>query len=158
MQNPHMLQLVLMIVIWVGCTSQSEERPLNTKSVPEIQVEDILGTWSNLSMRITYLDLDSLYEVPEGKWEEMLEIQPIKTTYRSDSTYQSEYFKLDGKPLFTSVGKWYLQDDSIYLESQGVITAYKFTRENNVGRFVGILDWNEDGKSNELYDGRQKRL
>lgn len=117
-----------------------------------------MGTWSNLSMKITYLDMDSVYEVPKGQWEEMLNIQPIKTTYRSDSTFQSEYFKLDGAPLFTSTGEWYLRDDSLYLVSQGVVTAYKFTIENNVGRFVGILDWNEDGKRSELYDGRQQKL
>ncbi len=154
-QWQYLLQTTFFTLICAGCASGIGD---HSRSIPEIHINDLIGTWSNLSMKITYLDMDSVYEVPEGKWEEMLNIQPIKTTYLKDSTFHSEYFNLDGSPLFTASGKWYLKGDSLYLETQGMVTAYQFTMENNVGRFVGVLDWNEDGKYNELYDGHQQKL
>lgn len=108
-------------------------------------------------MKITYLDLDSVYEVPEGQWEDILKIKPIVTTYDSDSSFSSIYYGLDGKELFTSSGSWFVQKDSLYLESNGQTTSYQLSIEDKVGRFVGILDWNEDGIRRELYEGRQQK-
>jgi len=31
---------------------------------------DILGTWLNESLHVTYLSSDSIFEVPAGQWEE----------------------------------------------------------------------------------------
>ncbi len=136
-----------------SCSQVKERYTENAETKPE----DIIGTWSNLSMKITYLDSDSIFDVPEGRWEEILKIKPILTTYSKDSTFISEYFKLDGSPLFTSEGTWFLKQDSLYLESEGTLTAYRFTMEDDIGQFVGILDWDSDGSENEHYLGRQKK-
>lgn len=148
----EIVKVVIIVLMSGACTTP------NNSGNNRISADNILGTWSNLSMTVTYLDIDSVYDVPEGKWEEILRIKPIKTTYHEDSTFVSEYVKLDGSPLFTSTGKWYLKKDSLYLETDGALSAYKFSMENNVGRFVGKIDWNGDGSARELYDGKQQKL
>ncbi len=146
-----LIKFSIIALLFSACTS---------KASPEYQYseQDILGTWSSLSLTVTYLDIDSVYVVAEGNWEDMLNIKPIKTTYTADSTYTSEYYDLDGALVFTSSGTWHFKNDSLFLESEGIITPYEFSLEENVGRFVGILDWNQDGEARERYDGKQEKL
>ncbi len=119
--------------------------------------EALIGTWRNVSMTITYQDMDSVYNVPEGKWEEVLGIKPIITTYTRDSLFESKYYGLNDSLLFTSKGKWYFKGDSLFLESDGSTDAYNFSLQDQIGRFTSLLDWNGDGLKNELYDGFQKK-
>ncbi|AOW20421.1 hypothetical protein LPB138_06925 [Urechidicola croceus] len=107
-------------------------------------------------MKITFSN-DSIYDVPEGKWEQILKIKPIKTTYNIDKTYHSEYRDLDNKVVHTSAGRWEIKGDSIFLTSDNITTSYYFKYKNKTAEFTGMLDWNQDGKPHELYYGKQKK-
>ncbi len=146
---------ILLFIIMGACSIADQE---NSEDAGKYSANDIVGSWCNLSMKVTYLNSDSVFNVPEGQWEEILRIKPIRTTYLKDSSFLSEYFKLDGSPLFTSSGTWYIKNDSLSLFSNGSVSTYKFSMDKNIGRFVGIIDWNEDGIRNEIYDGKQKKL
>lgn len=148
--------LFFVLIVAAGCQSPIKERV--EKPVKNVR-NDLQGIWENVSMKITYTNSDSVFVVPEGKWEEILSIMPIRTTYKPDSTYKSNYYKLDGTLLFTSEGFWEVQKDTLIMTSrEGVANKYHFKKTNELGKFVGVIDWDGDGVSSELYEGVQKKL
>lgn len=131
---------------------------------PESISEQILGTWENSHMTVamkTYQGTDENQELDARgeKWEQELKIKPIITTYRSDSTFTSEYFGLDGNPIGKEEGTWWVRNDSLILKSQGYDNAYhvRFT-EDGMAHFVSYLDWDQDGEADDLYGSTQKRV
>ena len=149
------------VVLFLACSQMNPkldtQKPSNPQKVHDLS-SDIIGSWLNLSMTVTYLDTDSIFKVPEGEWENILKIKPILTEYKVDSTFESKYFDLNDSLLFTSSGHWHFTNDSLYLTNNGNTTAYKFSMDGDVGHFMGILDWNEDGLKRELYAGKQKKI
>ncbi|GAB4231160.1 MAG: hypothetical protein Tsb0034_03380 [Ekhidna sp.] len=149
MKSKILLLSLTLAAFFQSCENSNEKK---------VDSSAIVGTWQNESMSIQFLDSDSVFNVPKGQWEAILKIKPIITTYRSDSTFESRYYKLDGSPLFTSSGTWYLSGDSLFLTTNGATNAYHFSWENGNGKFVGILDWNEDGVNGERYEGIQVKI
>lgn len=140
-------------MILVSCAGTKEQAP----NEGALKATDMLGTWSNLDMAVRFPG-DSVFNVPEGSWEEVLSIKPILTTYSADSTYTSDYYSLGDSLMFTSTGKWWVALDSLYLQDQSGITAYGVTLSGNTGLFIGYLDWDSDGEKNDLYSGRQLKV
>lgn len=118
----------------------------------------IMGEWSNESMKV-FIDHgnpdEQVFEVPKGKWEEILLIQPILTSYTSDGEYSSVYKDLEGKVVNTSKGYWGVKGDSLYLTENENRTAYHFNWMQGRAEFKGYLDWDSDGVADDLYTGVQ---
>ncbi len=125
----------------------------------ENKIDYLLGEWYNESIRVDINALegeaDSVFSVPAGQWENMLQIQPIVTTYKSDGTYESVYTDLEGEFLQKSNGEWELEGDSLYLTLQGQTTGYYFEWREGKGLFEGYLDWDIDGNTDDFYSGIQ---
>ena len=121
--------------------------------------EKLLGEWYNESLRVDIdaLDgqVDSVFAVPAGSWEDILQIKPILTTYKADGTYESVYTRLDGSLLQKSSGQWAMRGDSLFLTSQGLTTGYHFEWQEGKGLFEGYLDWDTDGHPDDFYSGIQ---
>ncbi len=134
------------ILLFSSCSSRKYE-------------EYLLGEWYNESLRVDIdaLDgqIDSVFLVPAGRWEEILQIKPILTTYKPDGTYESVYSRLDGSLLQKSSGEWVMRGDSLFLTSLGETTGYHFEWQNGRGLFEGYLDWDTDGNSDDFYSGVQ---
>lgn len=94
----------------------------------------------------------------EGEWEKVLKIKPIETTYFEDGTFKSEYRSLENEPMGTEEGKWLLMGDSLRLFSSHYNYNYKLYLANDRIRFVALVDWDNDGKKDDLYDGWQVRV
>ena len=123
--------------------------------------EKLIGTWENTSLRIDIKlpdGRDSLMVVPEGDWEKVLGIKPIVSTFSADGTFKSEYFSLEGQPIGTESGDWEVRKDSLYLIYAGSDNAYKMSFDGDRVRFIGMIDWGQGGKADDLYDGWQKRV
>lgn len=119
----------------------------------------LVGEWYNQSIRVDIdaLDgqIDSVFSVPSGQWEEILQIKPISTTFKSDGTYESVYYNLDGSVLQKNSGVWKMKSDSLYLTQQGLTTGYLFQWQEGKGLFEGYLDWDTDGQTDDFYSGVQ---
>lgn len=139
------IQTVLMVLL-AAC---------GTERATSVTEQEVIGTWLNESMHITYVGRDSVFEVPAGTWEASLNIKPIETTYNEDHTFVSNYYSLSDTLLGSNEGTWQLKGDSLGLTSEGLTTWYLFTFKNNKGTFEGMLDWDQDGDPNELYQGVQ---
>jgi hypothetical protein len=109
-------------------------------------------------MKITFQKQDSIFNVPEGQWENILKIKPILTSYYPDGRYESKYYNLEDSLLFTSQGNWALNGDSIYLKEGGITTTYRFISALPRATFIGLLDWNQDGDVYEIYEGVQVKI
>lgn len=129
----------------------------------QVDPKAILGSWENTALKVkmnTYQSTDTVrwLVAPEGKWEEVLKIKPIKTTYFEDGTFRSEYKNLDDQPIGTEEGKWLLSGDSLRLFSPQYNYSYKLYLANDRIRFVALVDWDNDGEADDLYDGWQVRV
>ncbi len=141
---------VVILLMLVACTQQAPQ-----SQSPSVTEAEVLGTWLNESLHITYVGRDSVYEVPADSWEASLNIKPIETIYKDDYTFVSNYYSLKDSLVGSNQGRWELKGDSLGLTSEGVTTWYLFTVKDNKGTFEGMLDWDQDGQPNELYRGVQ---
>ncbi len=121
------------------------------------------GEWSNVSLyvqqkTVNNTEHDSILIVNEGQWDSLLQMKPIRTTYYNNGTYISRYYNLADSLLFESEGKWHFIGDSLYLSTDEGSTAYYFSvLPNNRAGFAAVLDWDNDGYSDDFYDGVQQK-
>ena len=118
-----------------------------------------MGQWYNESLTVKLNAKsgygDSSFVVPPGKWEEILEIKPILTTYLKNGTYHSQYENLKGQAIRESKGTWEVKGDTLYLTEEGITASYHFEWLDGKAKFTGYLDWDQDGVADDLYEGIQ---
>ncbi|MBL6449010.1 hypothetical protein JMN32_22050 [Fulvivirga sp. 29W222] len=121
--------------------------------------EDIIGEWRNIAMRVIIRgeSADSVVNVPAGKWEEVLKIQPITTVFNNDGSFSSEYRDLDDAIIMTSTGMWAVNGDTLEMTQEGSTTRYTTKVEGGIVEFEGSLDWDEDGEADDYYWGKQEK-
>ncbi len=71
--------------------------------------QNVIGVWENTSLKVTMKledGTDSITNIPEGSWKEVLKIKPIITTYRPNGTFKSVYFSLKGESFGVEEGTW----------------------------------------------------
>lgn len=121
------------------------------------------GEWTNISLNLEQRSLnnssiDSVLQVKEGQWDSLLQMKPIRTTYNANGTFISRYYNLSDSLLFETEGQWYFVGDSLYLATDEGVTGYYFTRlPNNRASFEAIVDWDNDGRRDDLYKGVQQK-
>lgn len=142
----------LFFILLIACSSGTEE-----KQAAELKTanEAIIGEWRNLSMIVRMPD--STVNVPEGKWEEVLGIKPIRTTFNENGTFVSEYRTLEDSVFMTSNGTWKIDGDTLAMIERGSENKYYFTVDGDTVIFRGYLDWDQDGLPNDHYAGKQIR-
>jgi hypothetical protein len=161
MKKLHSIFVYLMIFGLLSCQSQTTE----SESIENDQqlYSRILGEWQNLSLVVKIQsrgnnpDSSAVFEVPEGKWEEVLQIRPIVTVYSNDSTFTSTYSNLKDSVVNISNGTWSVKGDSLYLLQSGQTTSYYTRFDGNKAEFTGYTDWDQDGNADDLYVGVQKK-
>ena len=131
------------------------------ESKPGITKEQFIGTWENLNIHATLkMDdgSDSLVIVNEGEWETKLFIKPIVSEFKADGSFTSAYYSPDGDLLNQGNGKWEIRNDSLVLAYDGFTFVYKVTFAADSARFESMLDFDQDGKSDDFYDSWQRKL
>lgn len=136
------------------------------------ETKDLLtGTWLNTYMKIemnSYKGKDtlSMLEVDESNWEKKMGIKPIITYYKPDGTYNSEHRNLKDSIVYNPAGKWEIVGDSLYMRDTfpeaGLNYKYKLSISKKgdlvTAEFWGIEDFDQDGKKDDAYYGRQKKI
>ena len=165
------LSAIVLISVLFSCSTKSSESKESSNENPdsvsdaknESLKEALIGEWRNLSMTINIKSMnnsqqDSVSEVPEGQWEAILNIKPIRTVFSEDGTFRSEYRNLSDSVVFVSEGRWTLKGDTLSMTESGNTDSY-FTRiADGKAEFTGYIDWDEDGESDDLYFGIQKKF
>ncbi len=121
------------------------------------------GTWKNRSMNVKIQSAnntkqDNTLDVPDGQWEAIMKIRPIETTYKKDGTFSSVYKNLKDSVINTSSGEWRIVEDQLMLITSGDSTTYDVKIEDKVATFKATLDWDQDGKKDDVYLGMQEKV
>lgn len=137
----------------------SSEKPEVSESETRHSLKmDMLGEWRNIAMKVKIDngdEQDSIVDVPAGKWEEVLSIKPIRTTFDVNDTYTSEYRDHDDMVIMTRTGTWSVKGDTLIMSEEG--STYTTKISGNVAEFEGYMDWDEDGEEDDYYWGKQQK-
>ncbi|MFY0594232.1 hypothetical protein [Roseivirga sp.] len=130
---------------------------------PKLDPSQIVGTWENTTLNVDIKsynksNLDSTLIIELGEWESILQIKPIRTTYFEDGTFVAKYFDLEGNSVGEENGDWKVVNDSLAINSAGYKNTYHVNFKDGQARFISILDWDQDGNRDDLYDGWQKKV
>lgn len=143
--------LILMIAA-VSCNSPKKRT---------LRESQLIGQWTNLSLLVTMQRLekqDSILEAKEGEWEKVLKMKPILSEFYEDGTFTAKYSNLQEEIIKIDSGQWHVRNDSLVIITDGRETAYHFTIINDRIVYKSKLDWDGDGKSNDVYDAVQIRV
>ncbi|MTI22737.1 hypothetical protein E1176_17020 [Fulvivirga sp. RKSG066] len=147
--------ILLSFIAFTACSSNTNEGEEKNEAKNDKPGRELVGEWRNLSMIVRMPD--STVNVPEGKWEEVLGIKPIITTYSEDGTFISEYRTLEDSVFMTSAGSWSVKGDTLTMVERGNANKYYFSIDEDTAIFRGYLDWNEDGAADDHYVGKQTK-
>jgi len=118
----------------------------------------LIGEWRNIYVMINIKD--KVMEADSSNWEERLHIKPIRTHFEADGTYYSEYRNLQDSIVRRPSGTWSLKGDSLtmsQLQPEPMQMTLQLQIEKDVATFTGLIDFDGDGKTNDLYYGRQRK-
>jgi len=153
------IYLVLFIGFVCFCACQT--------SSPKIDRADLVGLWENTLLKVDIKSLqsiegkDSTLLVKQSNWEKILKIKPIQTIYELDSTWQSNYFSLEGKLISSTAGEWWIKGDTLWMQTldpKDELNFYIFSLKGDQATFKTTVDWDSDGMADDLYYGEQERL
>lgn len=131
--------------------------------------EQLVGTWSNLELRVVAnktsedsKDWEVIAECHQGNWEEQMQIKPIITDFTKQGRWSSEHRDLENHVFYVPKGDWWVEGDSLYMKETEPDTVNFYTYllefEDGNAKFTSLLDWDQDGESDDLYVGVQKRV
>jgi hypothetical protein len=128
------------------------------QTLKEPLAQALPGEWKNLYVRIHIKD--KVVEADSSNWEERLHIKPIHTWFNKDGSYRSEYRNLQDSLVRVSSGSWSIEGDTLTMdEATPEVSHMKFHLlvEKDIASFSGLIDFDGDGKANDLYYGRQRK-
>lgn len=159
----HKLLPLLFIIIISACDNKSSnEQPAvqeeeQSEEVVQNLEQELIGEWYNLTLDLVIkADPDSTLHVPDGKWEEIMGMKPIRTTYKGDGTFESVYTSLEGEPLGVSSGTWSLDGAILTMIEHNSENKYDLSIQDGVATFTSELDWDMDGVLDQ-YSGTQQK-
>ncbi len=152
--------MALSTLIVVSCNDQEN------KKADFVKPEQMIGEWNNLSIRVDIetkknTDSSEVLNVEQAEWEQRLKIKPIRTYFRADSTWNSAHYNLNDSLVYNPSGKWWIENDSLIMVQTfpSVDTSSYFLKLNkDTASFTSRLDWDMDGKKDDLYVGRQLKV
>lgn len=156
MKTNKVILVLLFFIVLAACETKKTETTEDKSDIREVS-ELLIGQWHNLEIEVVIKREkgDSVAVVPYGKWEEILKIKPIVTSFNPDSTFVSEYRSLDDEIMMTSYGTWFVKGDSLIMSQDGTDNAYFTQIKNDTVSFSGYIDWDQDGEADDFYTGTQ---
>lgn len=145
----HKLTLLLSLFTTLRLAAQPPKGPL---------AKALIGEWRNIYVKIDIKD--KVMEADSSNWESRLHIKPIRTYFNKDGSYRSEYRNLQDSIVRVSSGIWDLEGDSLVMNETAPEVSLMRLRlqiENDVATFTGLIDFDGDGKADNLYYGRQRK-
>ena len=127
--------------------------------------KQLIGEWRNVYVKIRMNIYDKnaqpmIAEADSSNWETRLQMKPIRTYFKEDNTYYSEYRNLKDSVMRIASGTWSIKDDSLtMLQTKPEASTLKLqvSIKNKHATFSGIIDFAGDGKRDDDYYGIQKK-
>jgi hypothetical protein len=143
---------IAIIYFFISCSN--EPRP------------DLAGIWEIDELTVnmhTYQNSDSgkVVKVTGKDWEEKMKIRNIQTHYNSDGTYHSVHRNLQDSIFYDPAGKWKIENDSLIIQDtipQRMTYKFKIKLGKSSVEYWGLTDFDQDGKEDDEYYSRQRRI
>ncbi len=127
--------------------------------------EALVGEWRNVSIKVEIntvnsSDSSTVFKVNEENWVAKLGIKPIQTYFKEDGSYYSEYRTPSDSLVRRPSGTWTVDEDSLIVnQTRPEMVTYKCHTvvRKNLAEFTCLLDWDGDGKEDDLYFGVQRK-
>jgi hypothetical protein len=125
----------------------------------------IIGEWRNVTLKITFDSLNNagpkkILEANENSWEQVLNIEPIRTHFLSNHTYYSEYRNTKDSLVRMPKGTWSIKGEEITMHQTAPDEAVYVMRlkiTGDLAEFKGMIDFDGNGKADDYYYGTQRK-
>ncbi len=132
----------------------------------DISRKDLIGEWHNFYVNLempSYQGGASTFrlEANEMNWEELMEMKPIRTFFRENGTYVSEYRNLEDSVFMIHSGYWEIANDSLILRQREPVPIdyrYAVSLQGDTATFVAVMDFDGDGQEDDHYQGIQTKF
>lgn len=143
--------LSIFLVIALSCTD-TDQRLTGTWEIEEMKIR--MNSFQNSQS-------DTVIEVTSDSWEEKMKTRNIQTTFNADGTYHSLHRNLKDSVVYDPAGIWSIRGDSLVIQDTipvNVTYKYKVLIGDGVAEFWGTEDFDQDGKVDDEYYSRQRRI
>ena len=142
--------------------SKTQEDSLANDNYMDELEKSIVGTWTNVSMRVavhTFNNTDTSFmvDITEDNWNQKMNIQPITTVIKADGTYHTQYRNSFDSLIFNPTGQWFIDGDTLVMKDRGTTYKYQVFVDGNRAEFRNMIDWDYDGKKDDFYYGVQRK-
>lgn len=124
--------------------------------------EEITGVWINNSMIVQVnsfnnSDTSFIVDINEETWDMKMNIKPIVTIIREDGTYSSEFRTSFDSLIYRPEGTWMIDGDTLIMQDHQKVYKYQIFVDGDRAEFKNLIDWDNDGKTDDFYSGVQIR-
>jgi len=129
--------------------------------------KQLVGEWRNQYVKIgiashTPGGKPMVMEADTSNWEARIGIKPIRTYFKADGSYYSEYRDLKDSIVRRPAGTWaIIKGDTLVMtqvKPQSSVLKLHISIVKNLATFHGLIDFDGDGKDNDEYYGVQKKF
>lgn len=154
------LSFFLLLTTCFACQSETDT---TTKTATSLQRKDLIGTWEQTTLLITYNsnsgieDSITVFEVKEENWVQTLSIQPVRSIFMPDSTFRQE-FRTPSDSLYSRQrGLWNLIDDTLIMITPEATYTYQIELSGSgLSHYRSVLDWDGDGVEDDAYEATHR--
>jgi hypothetical protein len=151
------IAFLLLLIIILSCSTYNKESSLTS---------ELAGEWRNTYLKVemnSYQNQDTLVVMiaDTSNWEAVIGLKPIRTFFLEDGTYHSDHYSLKDSLLFSAKGSWKMESDTLVMDEVSPAMAtyrLKTVINQNEVEFAGHLDFDEDGRADDFYVGKQRRI
>jgi len=127
---------------------------------------NLVGVWEVDSLKITMHSLnnssvDRVLEANGRDWEAKMKVRNIQTHFNPDGTYHSVHKNLQDSIFYDPAGSWNIEGDSIVIQDtipKRIRYVFKIKIEDEFVEYWGVEDFDQDGKIDDEYYSRQRKL
>ncbi|MEO0474269.1 MAG: YciI family protein [Bacteroidota bacterium] len=159
------LYIASCILFIFACQSSPGEKASAPVS-DEIGMESVAGLWVSRSVHVIIDTKDGGMEsdtiiAEEADYPTVLGIYGSQGIYNLDSSVTSYYMGPNDSILGEVPGRWYMKGDSMIMTSGNenrAREAYRVQIDGDKATFTGWVDWDTDGKADDLFSGSSQRM
>jgi hypothetical protein len=162
-----LLPLLSLFLFLIGCTEKTETAKTEQARTLSMQ-QQLLGEWYNVTLKVDFNAVDTAdvtvpdMNVDSATWESTLQIKPILTTFRADSSWTSVYKNLNDSVVRVASGVWWTVGDTLIFRTmlpEPAADERFFARvAGDSVVFDGLIDFDQDGALDDHYLGVQRRV
>jgi hypothetical protein len=126
--------------------------------------QQLIGEWRNIYLKAIIHHPNKspvTMEADSTNWEANIGIKPIRTYFKQDGSYYSEYRNLKDSIIRKASGLWSIKGDSIIMNEQSPEKStlrLQVKIDKDVATFSGIIDLEGDGIADDEYYGKQRKF